>query len=105
MKIKKKRGIRKVRITHNKSLLYVILVLLILFVIVVILAFKTNSYECKNDMDCVKDSCCHAQTCVAKQNAPNCSDIFCDQVCSSVLDCNQASCSCVKNKCQVIKNT
>ncbi|MBR9706295.1 hypothetical protein GOV14_04620 [Candidatus Pacearchaeota archaeon] len=110
MKIKKKKGIKKVRITHNKSLLYVIAVLFVLFIIVIILAMKNSPEkedvvsECNIDTDCVPDTCCHPESCVAKDLAPDCTSAFCSLECSSVLDCEASSCSCVNNKCEVINN-
>jgi len=59
--------------------------------------------KCNVDSDCVPASCCHAESCVAVNEAPNCSGIFCSQVCSSPLDCNAGYCGCVKGNCEVIE--
>ena len=62
----------------------------------------TEAKECSIDTDCVPSSCCHASSCVSKDKAPSCSDSFCTLECTpNTLDCNQGSCSCVNNKCQV----
>ena len=58
--------------------------------------------ECSVDSDCVPASCCHSTACVSKEKAPNCSEIFCSQVCvPETLDCGQGSCACINNKCEV----
>ncbi len=55
--------------------------------------------ECSSDSDCVKDSCCHADGCVSKVNAPDCDGMFCTQECKpGSLDCG-GSCGCVAGKC------
>jgi len=58
--------------------------------------------ECTTSSDCIPASCCHASSCVPKEKAPNCSDMFCTLECTpNTLDCNQGFCSCINNKCQV----
>ncbi|MFA5173641.1 MAG: hypothetical protein WC438_00480 [Candidatus Pacearchaeota archaeon] len=59
---------------------------------------------CSVDSDCVPDSCCHAQSCVSLDKKPVCDKVFCSQVCSGPLDCNQGSCECIKGKCGVKTN-
>lgn len=59
--------------------------------------------ECSNDVDCVRSSCCHASSCVSRKNAPDCSGVFCTQVCmQGTLDCG-GSCACEQQRC-VTKN-
>jgi putative hemolysin len=56
--------------------------------------------ECFKDSDCVASTCCHATSCVARAVAPNCSSRYCTLDCKpNTLDCGQASCLCVNNKC------
>lgn len=80
----------------------------LLLVFVVLLAscasvsVQQNS-GCSADADCVPSSCCHSSSCVSKNNAPDCSGMFCTQVCTAgTLDCG-GSCACVNKKC-VAKN-
>ena len=56
--------------------------------------------ECQIDSDCVPAQCCHSTSCVSKENAPDCSMIFCTQECKpDTLDCGQGSCKCQENQC------
>ena len=117
MRLEKKKGVIKFRIVeHNKKLLYVILFLIIVlgFVIYGITQIKeppkvlnqsssnNSSFQCNSDFDCVPASCCHATTCVNKNQAPNCSRVACTMECrGNTLDCGEGSCSCINNKCSV----
>ena len=59
--------------------------------------------ECEVDSDCVKATCCHADSCVVKENAPDCSNVFCTLECKSgTMDCGQGSCKCVNGKCKAV---
>jgi putative hemolysin len=63
---------------------------------------NSSANECNTDDNCVPASCCHADSCVPKQNALNCSRVFCTQVCiKNTLDCGQGHCGCVNNKCAI----
>lgn len=43
---------------------------------------------CTSDADCVKDSCCHATSCVAPASAPNCTGTMCTMDCrAGTMDC------------------
>ena len=54
---------------------------------------------CKDDADCVKDSCCHATSCVAAAAAPNCSQAMCTMDCrAGTMDCN-GGCLCQDGTC------
>lgn len=103
----------KIRITHNKKLLWIILFLIIILVILIYFIMqnkknnenqKINSQECQVDSDCTPSSCCHADSCVPLSKKPECERIFCSMVCSGPLDCGAGYCSCVNGKCQVISN-
>ena len=116
VKIEKKRGIEKIKITHNKKLLYVIIALIILLIILIfiILTSKPENNlpkECLNDNDCYKiqTGCCTCnmggeEKCVNKsqkiyyqEQVKNCS---LDKImCAAFYNCNINSCGCVNNKC------
>lgn len=125
MKVQKKEGVEKVRVTHNKKLLYAILVLFVILIclIVFILVLKNKqelermnnsssnqnftediveineSLICEIDADCVPASCCHSDSCINKNYVPNCEDIACSLECRpGTLDCG-GKCSCSDNKC------
>lgn len=54
---------------------------------------------CQRDDDCVKASCCHASTCVARADAPDCSQSMCTADCQAgTMDCN-GGCLCQAGKC------
>jgi len=110
MKITRKRGLKEVKIEHNRALFWIIIVLLIALGIVVCMIIRKpwldNSIkvgECGSDNDCVLASCCHAVNCVASANAPVCDGIMCSQECQpETLDCLQGSCKCIDNKCEAV---
>ena len=100
---------------NGKKVMKIIGVLLII-VIAAVLISKTigqpgnskgnetvGSAECGADSDCVKAQCCHAASCVAKDKAPQCSDIMCTEECQDgTMDCGHGSCSCVQGKCSAV---
>lgn len=56
--------------------------------------------ECYSDADCVPAQCCHPTSCVPKDQAPDCSDMFCTMECApNTLDCGQGECICKNGKC------
>jgi hypothetical protein len=56
--------------------------------------------ECVSDADCVPAECCHADACIHKTVAPNCTGISCTEECMpGTLDCGQGSCLCQEGKC------
>ncbi len=58
---------------------------------------------CTEDKECVPVSCCHARACVAESEKPVCTGIRCTLSCEpGTLDCGQARCGCVNNKCAVV---
>ena len=60
--------------------------------------------SCNADIECVPASCCHARSCVSVSEKPVCNGIRCTQSCEpDTLDCGQARCGCVQNKCTVVK--
>lgn len=108
----KKRQVRKKTVVR--------VVILVIIAILIVSAFvllgterrpedknKTDikSGECSTDEECVPASCCHAASCVAKEQAPQCSGVYCTQVClPETLDCGQARCACVEKRCRAVKN-
>ena len=123
MKVVRKKEIDKIKISHNRGLFWLIIILLIFFVGFLIYAnqkFSSESKidsderkgiggevnignECVSDLDCVPEICCHAATCVAVENAPNCGDVFCTMECTpGTMDCGEGKCSCVNGKCEAI---
>jgi len=109
MKISRKKGVKKFKITHNKKLLWVIIILLIVLglMIIQILRLEKNqiipaNLSCSSDNDCVASSCCHANSCVNTNYSPNCIGIrFTLECAKGTLDCGQASCVCINKKCQI----
>jgi len=110
MKIQRKKRLNKVKIHHNKKLLYIILVLVIVLIGIIYLIMKVQDsfiktpkvLECESDSDCIPNSCCHSSSCTNINNAPDCGGIFCSQECvKNTLDCGQGSCICNQGKCEV----
>ena len=108
MKIKRKEGVKRIKIEHNKTLFWIIILLIIAFIVLLFYINKINnvdesSLECTNDSDCIAASCCHPDSCVSFDKKPDCSKVICSAECSGPLDCGLGSCGCVKNKCQIVK--
>lgn len=86
----------------GKKVLIGIVILLILIALGFFIFSKfslISQRECSADEDCVKASCCHATSCVAREKAPNCSGIACTFDCKpNTLDCG-GSCKCTSGKC------
>lgn len=113
MKIERKKNTDRVRIVHNKKLLWIIIILIILLIILVFFIARNykdfsdpsdnNVKECKNDNDCVPGGCCHPNSCVSLDKKPDCKGMICTQDCSGPLDCGAGHCGCVNNKCSIVK--
>lgn len=95
----------------NKTLLLVSVFLLLVFLLGLFFYFnyKYNSdldskKYCSSVEDCVPASCCHSEDVINKKFAPDCSNVFCTEVCSGPLDCNLGRIECVKNICTILKN-
>ena len=77
-----------------------ILILLIISSFLIIGCTDQGPVECMVNEDCVAATCCHADSCAAKENAPNCEDILCSMECRPyTMDCGQGSCICRDHKC------
>lgn len=60
---------------------------------------QVTDVPCQSDADCVKDSCCHATSCVAIADAPDCSAAVCTLECrAGTMDCN-GGCVCQEGRC------
>ena len=99
----------KIKFTHNKKLLWIILFLIILFIVLIIFLVNNKKQAssiggCQIDSDCVPSTCCHPEQCVIKEDVPDCGVLFCSQVCLGPLDCGAGSCACVNNKCDIRSN-
>ena len=102
---KKKEGIK---FTYNKKVLLFIVLLALMLTLVIYFIVKNDEGEselgeCKVDSDCVPATCCHPDTCVPKENSPNCDRVMCSMGCSGPLDCGAGSCSCAGGKCNIPK--
>ena len=59
--------------------------------------------ECGNDIECVPEQCCHPISCVPKAQEPDCTDVFCTEVCEpGTMDCGQGYCECKKGVCTAV---
>jgi hypothetical protein len=60
---------------------------------------------CSVDNDCLPASCCHPDSAVNNDNAPNCEGILCTAECvSDTLDCGQGEVKCVNGGCEVVQS-
>ena len=111
-KEKKEKQNKKIKVSHNKALFYLIIPVFVLLLISIVLlnySRKINSLECKTDSDCIKQrvSCCSCQmggkeACMSKQKASlyeqkikNCEGIFC----IAMYNCKDTTCLCKQGKC------
>jgi hypothetical protein len=63
------------------------------------LEIVVTEVPCQSDADCVKDSCCHATSCVALADAPSCADTMCTMDCrAGTTDC-YGGCMCQDGRC------
>lgn len=77
--------------------------LLVLMIVVSGCASLINVNECSKDSDCVGAECCHANSCVSEEKAPDCEGVFCTMNCEpGTMDCGQGSCGCVNGKCEAV---
>ncbi|MFA5060808.1 MAG: DUF333 domain-containing protein [Candidatus Pacearchaeota archaeon] len=68
-------------------------------------AFFKRECELDSEIECVPAQCCHATSCVQKDLAPNCSDIFCTMECrAGTMDCGAGYCDFIDGKCGVVWN-
>ena len=60
---------------------------------------KPTQVPCSTEADCVKASCCHATSCVAPADAPDCSQVMCTADCrGGTTDC-YGGCVCQAGTC------
>ncbi len=58
---------------------------------------------CETPADCVPAQCCHADSAINKQHAPDCTGTFCTAECApKTLDCKQGEIKCIANTCRVV---
>ena len=116
VKIERKKGLKKIRITHNKTLFWIIILLLIILIFLIYFIVRSlnaktiDLSKCKSDSDCIKvqTGCCScnmggAEKCVLnsmqtsyQDKLNNCSK---NQMCLAVYSCTIKSCSCVNGVC------
>jgi len=83
----------------------VIIALIIAGTVILLAGMKKNVTlgSCTSDSDCVPASCCHPNSCVAKEQAPQCKGIMCTMSCEpGTLDCMQGNCICENNQCKAM---
>ena len=119
MKIIRKKGVDKIRITHNKKLLWIILILIGLLIVVIYFGAKNNKkidegLSCKTNEDCVEvqTGCCPCssggeETCVLKSEVKSYQDKLANcskrTICTQMFNCKIKSCECINNTCSEIK--
>jgi hypothetical protein len=87
------------------SIISIIILFLILFIFIIQDNKTTKINECETEYDCVPATCCHADNCISKFEAQNCTGILCSGNCqANTTDCGQAKCGCINEKCSLILN-
>ncbi len=122
VKIERKKGIKKIRISHNKTLFWIIISLLIILSLVIFFIVSkkpdnikpnnnlTDIKECFMDDDCVKvqTGCCSCsmggqEKCVPVSEQGKYNEILrkCNPrtMCTAMYACNIESCRCINDKC------
>ena len=80
---------------------YIFIGLFVIVLIAVVFFIQNTGPQCTIDSDCTPATCYHADQCVSKLDAPNCTGIYGTQECvSNTLDCGQGSCACEKGICK-----
>ena len=79
-----------------------IIIIFLILISVLVVGCEQQQVDCMVDSDCVAATCCHADSCVAKENALDCEGSYCSMECKPyTMDCGQGSCVCENNKCAV----
>lgn len=66
-------------------------------------ADNSPAATCSSDAECVPAQCCHPTSCVPASQAPDCSDMFCTEVCEGgTMDCGQGHCACLDGLCTAV---
>ena len=111
MKVVRKKGVKRLKITCDWKLGLGIIILLIFLgsIIWIIVEDRREIVEivggdlCVENSDCVPASGCHPTECILKARYVEPSEkMICSAVCSGPLDCGAGSCGCVNNKCAVV---
>lgn len=98
MKFIRNKDIGKIKISHNKKLFWIIIILIIAL-IVLVWSILQNAEK----VDCVPAICCHPIECVSIEEAPDCSGVVCSAECKpGSLDCGQGSCEFVEGECVAV---
>lgn len=79
----------------------VVIVAIIIGVLIIMPSFNTQNEEmCMQNSDCVPAQCCHPTSCVPREQAPDCTDVFCTMECApGTMDCGQGYCACDNGNC------
>jgi len=116
MKIERKKGLKGVKVHHNKGVFWTAVVLFIILIAVVValknMDRKARGVECSSDSDCVivQTGACScsmggSDKCASKSEAGNYSSVQPanpekgEIICAAVFNCKIKSCSCVSGKC------
>ena len=108
----RKRGKRKIKIKHNKTIFVAIIILAIITIglFYIIQQREDDTGECRVNADCVKQrtSCCGCtmggeDVCMSKTNASYWQNKLAGQcnnvMCAAVYNCRDTDCVCQNNKC------
>jgi len=61
------------------------------------------NFDGEEEKNCVAASCCHADSCVWGDEAPDCSGVFCTMSCEpGTMDCGAGHCEVVEGACGVV---
>ncbi|MBT7102645.1 hypothetical protein HN935_04000 [archaeon] len=90
---------------NNRGLVGMIVIVGVVLVIGFFWFVGEMNGEGEDEELCIPESCCHATECVLESEAPNCSNAGCTLNCEpGTLDCGQARCEFVDDKCEVVLN-
>lgn len=105
MKLERKKGIGKIKITHNKTLFWVIILLMVLLIGLIYFIVHNSKEKVSNqEKTCVPATCCHPTECILAEEAPLCERAICTMSCSGPLDCGAGHCEYINNKCEVVSD-
>jgi hypothetical protein len=87
----------------NMKILLVLSIIAATILVVSCASQVPKEQQCTADTDCTAAICCHSDSAVNNDYAPDCGGILCSADCQAgTMDCGQAAAKCVQGACTVV---